>query len=203
MKTLLPEFTHQELTYLQDTDFLKTKKLIIKRIIALFEHIQVDTLHLINRQNLMLPEGVSPKSGKVTRGENYKDLPFVVLDCPRFFDKNSIFAFRSIFWWGNYLSNHFLIKGHYLDRYRDRFLHSWPLIKGEELYLDLSEDPWNHDLTDSTFIEFSTLSQDEFNEKLKHLDFLKLVWRYELSQWKEFHQASLENFLIISRVLEF
>ncbi|MDN5211537.1 hypothetical protein QQ020_05730 [Fulvivirgaceae bacterium BMA12] len=202
MKTLLPEFTHQELIYLQDTDFLKTKKLIIRRIIALFERIQVDTLDLISHRNLTLPEGVSPKSGKVTRGENYKDLPFVVLDCPRFFDKKNIFAYRSIFWWGNYLSNHFLIKGHYLDRYRDRFLHSRPLIEDEELYLDLSEDPWNHDLTDSNFIRFSALSQSELNEKLKHLDFLKLVWRYELSQWKEFHQASLENFLIISQVLE-
>ena len=195
------EFTTKELKYLQNTDFLKTKRLIIKGFIGLFEDIQTDILHLLDGGSFELPDGLIAKSGKITKGENYKDLPFVVLDCPRFFSKNDIFAYRSIFWWGNYLSNHFLLKGHYLDRYRAQFSDSWSSLKEEGVYLDLSGDPWNHDLSTSDYVHASQLSREKFDEILQRPEFFKLAWRVELDQLKAFHQFSLKNFLTIIKII--
>ena len=195
------EFTTKELKYLQNTDFLKTKRLIITRFIGLFEDIQTDILRLIDDGSFQLPDGLITKSGKITKGENYKDLPFVVLDCPRFFSKNDIFAYRSIFWWGNYLSNHFLLKGYYLDRYRAQFSASWSFLKEEGVYLDVSDDPWNHDLSTHDYVHTSQLSRERFDKILQRPDFLKLVWRLELDQLKAFHQFSLRNFLTITKIM--
>lgn len=196
-----PEFTAKELNYLQNTDFLRTKRLLISGFIEWFENIQVDILGLINTGKFQLPDKAITKSGKITKGENYKDLPFVVLDCPRFFSKNDIFTYRSIFWWGNYLSNHFLLKGHYLDLYREKFAAAWPFLKEQGVYLDLSDNPWNHDLSTQDYVLAGQLDTGEFDKIVREADFLKLVWRMELDQWKDFHQYSLKNFLSVHKII--
>ena len=196
-----PEFTAKELNYLQNTDFLRTKRSLISGFIEWFEKIQVDIIHLIDSGKFQLPDGAITRAGKITKGENYKDLPFVVLDCPRFFSKNDIFAYRSIFWWGNYLSNHFLLKGHYLDLYRGKFSEAWPFLREQEVYLDLSNNPWNHDLSTQDYVRTSQLNTEEFDKIVEQADFLKLVWRMELDQWKDFHQFSLKNFLSIHKIM--
>lgn len=201
MKPKSPEFTAKELKYFQNTDFLKTKRLIINSFIRLFEDIQADIVRSIDKEDIQFPDALITKSGKITKGENYKELPFVVLDCPRFFSKNDIFAYRCIFWWGHYLSNHLLLKGHFLDWYHACFVDSWSLLKDEPVYLSLSDDPWNHDLSTSDFVPISRLNPKKFNEVLLRLDFLKLVWRIELDQWKAFHQFSLKNWLTFINII--
>lgn len=196
-----PEFTEKELKYFQDTDFLKTKRLIINGFIALFEDIQKDIVQSINDGAFQLPDTLVIKSGKITKGENYKALPFVVLDCPRFFSADHIFAYRTMFWWGNYLSNHFLLKGHYLDRLRESFIDAWPVLKEQAVYLDLSDDPWNHDVATNNFIHISQLEREGFNKILQRPGFLKVVWPAELDQWKSFRQLSLKNFLTVSGII--
>ena len=59
-------------------------------------HIQV--------QSLRLPEAVIQSSPKITRGENYQLLPYVILDYPRCFQKEQVFAIRTMFWWGKGIS---------------------------------------------------------------------------------------------------
>ena len=196
-----PEFTEKELKYFRDTDFLKTKRLIIDRFIALFEDIQKDIIQSINDGAFQLPDSSITKSGKITKGENYKALPFVVLDCPRLFSADHIFAYRTMFWWGNYLSNHFLLKGHYLDRLREPFIDAWPVLKEQDVYLDLSDDPWNHDIFTDEFTQMSHLKREAFIKILQRPGFLKIVWYTELGQWKAFRQLSLKNFLNISKII--
>src|SRR6476619_3541717 len=42
---------------------------------------------------------------KISRGENYLGLPYLILDYPRVFDRENIFVIRSFFWWGNFFSS--------------------------------------------------------------------------------------------------
>jgi hypothetical protein len=43
-------------------------------------------------------------NGKISRGENYQLLPYIILDYPSYFSRNNIFAVRTMFWWGNFFS---------------------------------------------------------------------------------------------------
>ena len=196
-----PEFTSKELKYFRNTDFLRTKRSIISGFISLFEALQIDIINYLEKEKFLFFNDLSTKSGKITKGENYKELPFVVLDCPRHFGKPNVLAYRSIFWWGHYLSNHFLLKGQYKDQYSERIREAWPLLKSEPVYLDMSDNPWNHDLESGDFVQISQLNKHTFNELLHNHDFLKLVWRMELDQWNKFHQFSLKNLATIAQII--
>ena len=58
--------------------------------------------------------GVEPK---ISKGEKYKGLPWVMLDYPRIFGKEDIMAIGTRFWWGHYFSVTLHLKGGYLRTY--------------------------------------------------------------------------------------
>ena len=64
-----------------------------------------------------LPEEVLIQSPKISRGENYNGLPYVMLDYPRCFGKEDVFAMRTMFWWGNFFSITWHLKGKYSKEY--------------------------------------------------------------------------------------
>jgi hypothetical protein len=50
-------------------------------------------------------ENVLPGFGfKISSGENYKDLPYLVLDFPKISGPQFPVLFRTLFWWGKYVS---------------------------------------------------------------------------------------------------
>ena len=51
---------------------------------------------------LAIPRGENAYSGKISRGENYRGLPYLILDYPAYFSQKDIFAFRTMFWWGHF-----------------------------------------------------------------------------------------------------
>ena len=53
-----------------------------------------------------LPVEFFDVSPKISRGEQYLGLPYVMLDYPRIFSKENVFAIRTFFWWGNYFQPH-------------------------------------------------------------------------------------------------
>jgi len=65
-------------------------------------------------QNIV-PEIVKDKRGKISRGENYHGMPWMVLDAPALFEKKSILAFRHIFIWGHPLSINLHVSGEFMD----------------------------------------------------------------------------------------
>ena len=50
------------------------------------------------------------KNGRVFKGEYYRDLPFVTLDFPRIFEKENVFAYRTMFWGVTFLASRFICK---------------------------------------------------------------------------------------------
>ena len=64
-------------------------------------------------------------SPKISKGENYKGLPWLVLDYPRYFNKEDIFAIRTLFWWGNFFSITLHISGKYKMRYEKKIIDSF------------------------------------------------------------------------------
>src|ERR1700744_546088 len=51
------------------------------------------------------------KEPKISKGENYKGLPWVMLDYPRVFGREEVFAIRTMFWWGHGFSVTLHLKG--------------------------------------------------------------------------------------------
>src|SRR3990167_6258007 len=104
-------FSKHEFEVLSDKDFFYTKRAVNEKLIALLEVTQRKISEYISSSGFPFPEECHRKKGKISKGENYNMLPWFMLDYPAFFTQKDIFAFRTMFWWGECFSCTFLMSG--------------------------------------------------------------------------------------------
>ena len=104
-------FTPKELQYIHDTDFLLTKAAVSEKVRSLLNQTHDALRQYVAAEHLSFPEGVQARAGKMARGENYHHLPYQILDYPRKFTREDVFALRTMFWWGHFFSVTFQLGG--------------------------------------------------------------------------------------------
>ena len=102
-----------ELQLVQNAQLLLTKNTIIEKVYALFGELASELQQSSIYATRNLPAELLTLGPKISRGEKYKGLPYVMLDYPRCFGKEDIFAVRTFFWWGNFFSVTLHLKGKY------------------------------------------------------------------------------------------
>ena len=108
-------FTSAELQTIHNTKFFSVKATATKKIEHLFADVRDAIKNEIENRNIIFPGEVDSINGKIFRGENYLGLPYLVLDYPKHFSKDSIHAFRTMFWWGNFFSFTMHLQGKALE----------------------------------------------------------------------------------------
>src|SRR5437868_6529086 len=103
-----------EMKLVTDPEVLLTKNRIIQKVYELFGGLAEDYKDVLKAAGLFTSNEVV---AKISRGENYKGLPYVMLDYPRQFAKVEVFAIRSFFWWGNFFSITLQLGGQYQHKY--------------------------------------------------------------------------------------
>ena len=90
----------KELSLVTDPAFILTKRAIIEKVYELFaRNIEVIKSEF-ETAAVKLPLAVASGTPKISKGENYRQLPYVMLDFPRCFSGNDVFALRTLFWRG-------------------------------------------------------------------------------------------------------
>lgn len=124
--------------------------------------------------------------------------PYMVLDYPRIFSQEDIFAFRWIFWWGNSISSTLHLKGNYLSKHHH---HLKSLLIGLidqdfDFYLSTQGDEWSHNLMSPDYAKVESLS--DINQiDIENCSFLKIALSYPLSdlnnleQWMRISEEAL------------
>ena len=100
-----------------NSEWILTKNLIIKKAQQLLEEVQESIWRYTTVSRVNLPGEVTAISPKISKGENYHGLPWLTLDYPRYFQKEKVFAIRTMFWWGNFFSTTIHLSGQYKERY--------------------------------------------------------------------------------------
>ena len=93
-------------------------------------------------RTLALDAPFGDRRPKLTRGENYEGLPYMILDYPAVWEQQHAFAIRTFFWWGHYFALFLHLKGRYRDLYAPRVLSSL----SSDWKLAVSDDEWIHAL---------------------------------------------------------
>ena len=135
---------------------------------------------------------------KISKGENYKGLPYVMLDYPRIFGREDVLAIRTMFWWGHAFSVTLHLKG----KYKDLFL---PVIRERAAELSaagfevgISDDEWEHAHTPETYRPLSDAYAAEENIASS---FLKLSARCGLEHWEKAPEWLSGQYRTLLRVL--
>jgi hypothetical protein len=137
-------FSDAELQMALDKEVILTKNRIIERVYDEFGHLGRKIYDEMKPFQSIFPDELCILP-KISKGENYNGMPWVMLDYPRFFNKeNGHFAIRVFFCWGN----GFLVQLHVSKKFAIPVLskgknHLIPQsIAGFPVWVGFPSDPW-------------------------------------------------------------
>jgi hypothetical protein len=165
---------------LTNAEVILTKNRVMAKLKTLLEHVQEDLL--LQAPSFSKPHvfGIPPK---ISRGENCLGLPYLVLDYPRLFQQQDVFAIRSFFWWGRFFSSTLQLSG----LYKETFL---PKIEGafstfSKHYIGINTDPWQHHFEQDNYIPIAGLQHGDFKKLLYQHTHLKLATSLPVAEWEQ------------------
>jgi len=170
-------FSQSELSFLYDPAPMLLKRDIFKKLDVLFGEIQLSVKSVLQEFDTLFPEGTDDERGKISKGENYLGLPWMMLDFPAFFTKTSTFSIRSFCWWGNHFSCFVLIGGEALELYRQRLLSD--LNPGHGISFIAGDDPWKHNVQRH---ELQKSDPSEITRQIDDHGFIKLYGSWPLTE---------------------
>jgi len=187
----------KELMMIEDTDFLTFKMNIIVEIENLFAETKIRLLEVIKKNDNVFLLNNDLNKSKISKGENYRSLPFVILDFPAVFDSKNIFAFRTMFWWGNFFSATLHLQGKYLELYNANLLTNFELLLHQNIYICVGETPWEYHFGKDNYVQLSK-EHKKFIDKSK---FVKLSKKIPLEQIESIPQIVSSYFLNLVKVI--
>jgi len=192
------QLTDKELLILQDTDFLLTKVILLEKMTKLFEQTREELKQCVENSNFSFPDGTDLLSGKISRGENYKGLPYLVLDYPTLFSKNSTFAFRTMCWWGNFFSSTIHLEGIALINYKNSIINNLHMLLQKDIYICVADNPWQYHYNEDNYLPLS----NAHNDFISNCEFLKLSKKIELKNWNDVPKFSADFFSLLLPILK-
>lgn len=161
--------SEEERRLVTDPGLILTKNAIIAKVYDLFGGLAA------RQQSLPLPEDARIAMPKISRGENYHGLPYVMLDYPRLFTSEHVLAIRTHFWWGHYFSVTLHLKGRYREKYAGRCLDAFMELSGNGYMLACTDDEWEHRVSEPWYLPLARMSPEVFREHMDRLPFLKIA----------------------------
>ena len=174
--------SEQELQLMSNARFILTKRKIISLITKMFADVSSTMQQATTEKKEWLPEEVIKSSAKISKGENYLELPYVILDYPRIFAAGNIFAMRSMFWWGNFFSVTLQLAGNYKNCFQQMLLANINRHRLDDFFVCIQEDQWQHHFERDNYIPLDALDENEISDLFKARPFIKLAIRIPLQQ---------------------
>lgn len=183
-----------EMEFVSSPDIILTKNAILQKIKSFLEELQIKQLVIIKRYSSQLPEEVLKVSPKISRGENYKGLPWLVLDNPRHFEHNNIFAIRTMFWWGNFFSITLHLSGRYKDNLSKKIIDNTSLLAENNFYIYIGQKEWEHDLAPEFYKKIRIFSPIELENAYSKNAFLKLAVKFPIDSFTVVEDELCRNY---------
>lgn len=182
-------------------DWILTKNSVIEKTKQLLAGLQTEQHHLLQSFLSLFPDEIINSSPKISKGENYKGLPYLVLDYPRYFNKEDAFAIRILFWWGNFFSATLHLSGAYKKLYQEKIICSFEALKANNFFACINEDPWEHHFETNNYQALHTFDASGFEEIIGKKSFIKLSKKIPLQQWNDAEKNLLEIFSQLINIL--
>ena len=167
-----------------DAGWILTKNNIIQKLFVLFG--ELSKTWQSNTVLQQMPSAIIEIPPKISKGENYKGLPYVMLDYPRCFSKEDVFAVRTFFWWGNFFSITLHLKGKYKEQFEQVIADAISNGELSNAWINHTEEEWMH------HFEHTNMNPVQLTDAaaLRNKKVLKLAYKLDLNDWD-----SAEDFL--------
>jgi hypothetical protein len=167
-----------------NTEWILTKRKIIEKVDYLLGEVSVQQQVMIEKEKAWLPTAVVLSTPKIAKGENYLGLPYLLLDYPRYFSADDIFAVRTMFWWGNFFSITLHLSGDYKEKFQQTIIENISVAK-EDIFICINENQWQHHFEADNYTSVKNLPADELRKMIVGKSFIKLAIQFPLQAWNE------------------
>jgi len=195
------ELSKNELELVSSSEVILTKNRIIEKVYALFGSLSEEYRNMLHVHSDHLPAEIFEKAPKIYKGEQYLGLPYVMMDYPRSFAKENVFAIRSFFWWGNYFSITLHISGSYLKMYSEKITLQLKDRKNENWFLSVHDSAWEHHFEEDNYLPLGN-DPGAILIDLINRPFLKIAKKIPLADWinaRDFYMKNYNELLEIMR----
>lgn len=189
-------FSDSELQLALNRDVFLTKNRIIGLVYEQFGEIGRVAFNVFDPLKSKFPEALDILP-KISKGENYEGLPWVMLDYPRNFNNHTgHFAGRILFWWGNYFLVQVQVSGKFLPDFLNLInqglipmeIKNYPVLAGFII------DPWDYKLPQKSLISLNQVNKPFQIETDK---IFKLVISVPIEQYEDVKEVSLSLFQLL------
>lgn len=173
-----------ELSLAADPGVMLAKNAVIEAVYALFGRVAERQGEAVrDTRTLFGPAFDMPP--KISRGERYRGLPYVMLDHPRLFAGDDVFAVRTLFWWGHFFSVTLHLKGAWLEPFSHRIGEGreWLSARGYHASTGLHE--WEHHFGSDNYLTVSSMGDAEWRSFFSRGGFTKLALRFPVEAFND------------------
>ena len=186
--------SQSEMQLVTNAELILTKNAILKKVNQLLGNLQIKQQQYVSLHAKQLPEKVAGTIHKISKGEKYHGLPYLILDYPRLFEHENIFAVRTMFWWGHFFSVTLHLSGIYKKEAVEKLIASYHTLCEKGFYCFMNEDQWEHHFESENYRLVSDLSRNEFERSVREKNFIKIVSKIPLQQWEVAEEKLLGYF---------
>lgn len=180
-----------ELNMIRETDWIFVKKAINFKVYALFGAL-ADELRTIIPLLSHFPDEIKKSEPKISKGENYKDLPYIILDYPRVFHTTGVFAFRTLFLWGKGISVTLHLSGQYKKDWEEIIIENLEMLEGFHYSIDtFVNNEWEHEIEIPNFRYIDKFERSRMEKPLRESIFLKIAKSFSFDEWDELSEKLL------------
>jgi hypothetical protein len=195
------QLSAEEMQLVANSEWILTKHRIIEKVYQLFGSLSTKMQSHLGERNHALPAEVLQLPPKISKGEQYEMLPYVVLDYPRLFSKEDVFAIRSFFWWGNYFSITLHLKGKFLQQWHKRIALAAAENKLGDFYFSVEGNEFSFNLSGKNYFFVNGTGQYPGNETGDQ-SFLKISYKIYFKQWDTAEQKLMQAFKLFINLPE-
>lgn len=196
-----PEISPEELAVMQDRTFLQLKHSATQKVLQVFGNLQAAMKEEPLHGEFGFPIGTDAEMGKITKGENHQQLPYMVLDFPRLFGKQSVFACRTLFWWGHEFSFTLLLSGLALQQFLPALHKNFKLLLPHKVFVSVANTPWQHEFSPQNYQPCQNYNATQFVQLISAQGFCKLAFALPLPLWQQVPQTGAQHYRLFLQLL--
>lgn len=193
-------FSEEELALASDALPMLMKNSVMEKVNQLFGRLSVAQPEVISPLQREL-EAALEVPAKISRGESYRALPYLVLDYPRYFRPHDVMAIRTMFWWGNFFSVTLHLKGNYREHFSERILSRRQRIGELGFCACIAPEEWEHHFGEDNYLPVDLIEEDEWLELYSARLFTKLARQIPIGPLDEVERQVMSVYRDISEIL--
>jgi hypothetical protein len=184
----------KEMELVINADCILTKNSILQKTNKLLGQLQEAQYWLLLLFEDRMPSELFRSSPKISKGENYEGLPYLVLDYPKYFDRTGVIAIRTLFWWGNFFSITLQLSDRFKTAFESKIISAYSLLKKNGFSCCVNAEQWEHHFEKNNYLMLDELGKAGFEKEITGKNFLKLAKKIPLAEWDDAENILLTSF---------